>query len=283
LSRFELSIGDFVSRTGVTEPTLRMWERRYGFPLPERTESGHRRYSENQAELVDQVQILRQVGLSLPAAIARAQAPTDPEAISLFSSLRSLRPGLEQRVVSKPVLIAFSHAIEDETLARAEATVLFGCFQREAFYRSAQPRWRELSAAARVAAVFADFEHVGPVGPTHGEYAPAEVPISRRQQVAREWAIVAYGGRSSVCMAGRELASSNVDAATPERAFEVVWTVEPEAVQAVGRTCVALARRALPDLARAAEEQLGVDAASAAADQVRLTTAVVGRVLSELS
>jgi DICT domain-containing protein len=283
LSRFELSIGDFVSRTGVTEPTLRMWERRYGFPRPERTESGHRRYSEDQAELVDQVQVLRRVGLSLPVAIARAQAPPDPEAISLFSSLRSLRPELEQRVLSKPVLIAFSHAVEDETLARAEATVLFGCFQREVFYRSAQPRWQELSAAARVAAVFADFEHTAAGGSTPGGYAPAEIPISRRQQVAREWAIVAHGGRSSVCMAARELASSNVHAATPERAFEFVWTVEPEAVQAVARTCVALARRAQPDLAAAAEDQIGLDAASAPGDQVRLTAAVVGRVLSELS
>jgi DNA-binding transcriptional MerR regulator len=277
LSRFELSIGDLVARTGVTEPTLRMWERRYGFPSPERTESGHRRYSEDQAELIDQVQILRQVGLSLPAAIARAQAPPDPEATSLFSSLRSLRPDLERRVVSKPVLIAFSHAIEDETLARAEARVLFGCFQREAFYRAAQRRWIELSAAARVAAVFADFEQ------ERVECEPAEVPISRRQQIAREWAIVAYGGRSSVCMAGRELASSNVDNATPGRSFELVWTVEPEAVQSVARACVALLRRSLPELASAAEEQLGVDAASPAGEQVRLTTAVVGRVLAELS
>jgi DICT domain-containing protein len=280
LSRFDLSIGDFVTRTGVTEPTLRMWERRYSFPLPERTQSGHRRYSEDQAELIDQVQILRHAGLSLPAAIARAQAPPDPEAISLFSLLRSVRPELERRVVSKPVLIAFSHAIEDEMLARAEARVLFGCFQRESFYRSAQPRWRELSAAARVAAVFADFAQTRDPGE---QYDPAEVPISRRQQIAREWAIVAYGGRSSVCMAGRELASSNVDAATPTRGFELVWTVEPEAVHNVARACVALLRRSLPTLAGSAEAQLGVDATSPAGEQVRLTTAVVGRVLSELS
>jgi DICT domain-containing protein len=277
LSRFDLSIGDFVVRTGVTEPTLRMWERRYGFPLPERTGSGHRRYSEDQAELIDQVQILRQAGLSLRAAMARAQAPPDPQAISLFSSLRSLRPGLERRVVSKPVLIAFSRAIEDEMLARAEARVLFGCFQREAFYRSSQQRWHELSSAARVAAVFADFEQ------ERVEHEPAEVAISRRQQIAREWAIVAYGGRSSVCMAGRELASSNVDAATSARAFELVWTVEPEAVQSVARACVTLLRRSLPELAVSAEEQLGIDTASPATEQVRLTTAVVGRVLSELS
>lgn len=276
MSRFELTIGDFVSRTGVNEPTLRMWERRYGFPQPERTRSGHRRYSEDQAALIDQVQILRRTGLSLPAAISRAQAPPDPEAVSLFSSLRGLRTELERRVVSKPVLIAFSRAIEDETLARAEARVLFGCFQREGFYRSSQPRWRELSAAARVAAVFADFER-----PADTE--PAEVPISRRQQLAREWSIVAYGGRSSVCMAARELASSNVDAPTGARAFEMVWTVDPDPVHSVARACVGLVRRVLPELAAEAETQLAAEALSTTAEQLRLTMAVTGRVLSELS
>jgi MerR family transcriptional regulator, light-induced transcriptional regulator len=280
LSRFELSIGDFVNRTGVNERTLRMWERRYGFPQPERTESGHRRYSEEQAELVDQVQILRHAGLSLPAAIARAQAPPDPEAISLFSSLRSLRPELERWQVNKPVLIAFSRAIEDETVARAETRVLFGCFQREAFYRSSQPRWRELSAAARVAAVFADFADERE-GDEHSN--PAEVPISRRQQLAREWAIVAYGGRSALCMAARELASSNVNAAPDDRWFELVWTVDPEAVRSLARTCAVLVQRSLPRLAANAEQQLVIEAPASAGEQLRLTAAVTGRVLSELS
>jgi methanogenic corrinoid protein MtbC1 len=40
-----LSIGALSRATGVPADTLRTWERRYGFPAPERTESGHRRYS----------------------------------------------------------------------------------------------------------------------------------------------------------------------------------------------------------------------------------------------
>jgi DICT domain-containing protein len=283
LSRFGLTIGDFVARTGVAEPTLRMWERRYGFPAPQRTESGHRRYSEGQAEVVDLVLVLRQSGLSLPAAIARAQRPPYPDAVSIFSSLRSQRPDLEVRVVRKPVLIALSRAIEDETLARAEAQVMFACFQRERFYRSSQVRWRELAGSARVAAVFADFGQARD-GDEAGEgHGPAEVPISRRQQVAREWSIVVYGGQSSICMAARELASSNVDAASATRAFELLWTVEPEAVRSLARACVPLVERALPELAARTEQQLAIDAATPAAEQVRLTTAVVNRVLSELS
>ena len=50
-----LAIGELVERTGVSEGTLRMWERRHGFPVPERLSSGHRRYSESDVELVNSV------------------------------------------------------------------------------------------------------------------------------------------------------------------------------------------------------------------------------------
>jgi methanogenic corrinoid protein MtbC1 len=39
-----LSIGDICSETGLSADVVRVWERRYGFPLPVRLPSGHRRY-----------------------------------------------------------------------------------------------------------------------------------------------------------------------------------------------------------------------------------------------
>jgi DNA-binding transcriptional MerR regulator/methylmalonyl-CoA mutase cobalamin-binding subunit len=39
-----LSIGDICSETGLSADVVRVWERRYGFPLPMRLPSGHRRY-----------------------------------------------------------------------------------------------------------------------------------------------------------------------------------------------------------------------------------------------
>jgi MerR family transcriptional regulator, light-induced transcriptional regulator len=278
VSRFSLSIGDFVLRTGVTEPTLRVWERRYGFPQPERTVSGHRRYSEEQVDLVERVLAGREAGLSLRAAIDRAQTPPAPDSVSLYSMLRHLRPELEPRAVHKRTLIAFSHAIEDEALARADALVMFACFQREAFYRSAERRWRELSRSAVAAAVFADFAQAA-----SPDDRPAEVPIARRQQVAREWAIVMYGGRSSISMVGREPATSNVDAVSSSRSFEMIWVVEPEAVRALGRACVALTAVSHPQLADSAMAALSVDALSLPAEQARLTAAVLNRTLSALS
>jgi methanogenic corrinoid protein MtbC1 len=40
-----MSIGALARASGVPADTLRTWERRYGFPSPERTDTGHRRYS----------------------------------------------------------------------------------------------------------------------------------------------------------------------------------------------------------------------------------------------
>ncbi len=39
-----LSIGDICSETGLSADVVRVWERRYGFPVPVRLPSGHRRY-----------------------------------------------------------------------------------------------------------------------------------------------------------------------------------------------------------------------------------------------
>ena len=43
----KLNIGVLSKLTKIPTETLRTWERRYGFPIPERTESGHRRYSDD--------------------------------------------------------------------------------------------------------------------------------------------------------------------------------------------------------------------------------------------
>ncbi len=255
-----------------------MWERRYGFPEPRRTDSGHRRYSDDQVAVVEQVLALRDAGLSLPAAIARAQTPPDPEETSMFSALRTLRPELDARAVRKPILTALSHAIEDEMLVRADARIMLASFQREAFYRDSEARWRELASTARVAAVFADFAQ-----PCEYEIGPSEIPIGRWRQIAREWALVLYGGRSSICMVARELAGSNVNTSPAEREFELLWTVDPEAVRALARIGIMLIRDASPDLGRRAELALTVDSASVPAEQVRLTAAVVNRTLSLLS
>ena len=47
-----LSVGELSEATGVSIDALRVWERRYGRPTPQRLASGHRRYDASQLRLV---------------------------------------------------------------------------------------------------------------------------------------------------------------------------------------------------------------------------------------
>jgi DNA-binding transcriptional MerR regulator len=272
----ELSIGDLVSRTGIAEPTLRMWERRHRFPQPTRSPSGHRRYTVEHVEQVQRVIAGRSAGLSLPAAIERALQGEAPQHLSVFAALRRRQPELQPVLLRKSAMIALSRAIEDESLARAERQVLFGCFQLERFYRQGEARWRELSGHA-VTAVFADFG--APADPEHG---PAEIPIADIPSLKREWAIVCYGERSAVCLAGREPASSSTATAPAARVFETIWTVDPVAIRDLARACARAASAVVPEIGERAAEILALEAATSAEEQLRLATAVINRTLSRL-
>jgi DICT domain-containing protein len=195
----------------------------------------------------------------------------------LFAVWRRGGPELDSRQLGKPALVAFSRGIEDEVLARAEAEVMFGCFQREGFYRRSQARWRELSECAVAAAVFADFASA-----TLPARDPAEIPIERNQQIAREWAIIAYGGRSSICMVARELASSSVDAPSSERCFEMVWTANPPAVRDLAQTCADAAAPYAPHVAERTAAALDDGTSLGPADAALLTGAILNRTLGHL-
>ena len=75
-----LTIGQLAERTEVPAGTLRMWERRHGFPAPERMPSGHRRYPDSTIEAVRRVANERAAGMSLTGAIARVKRTTDAAA-----------------------------------------------------------------------------------------------------------------------------------------------------------------------------------------------------------
>src|SRR5215208_1482549 len=107
-----LPIGELVARTGLSEGTLRMWERRHGFPLPRRRPSGHRRYDESDVELIRRVARHRDAGLSLPAAIARARDSVSDVERSVFAGMRRRHPELQPVRLRKAVLLALSRAIE---------------------------------------------------------------------------------------------------------------------------------------------------------------------------
>jgi DICT domain-containing protein len=268
-----LTIREVARQTGVPEGTLRMWETRYGFPVPERLPSGHRRYTDDDVQRVRQVSRDREAGMSMPAAIERAeQLASEPEP-SIFAGVRRRRPDLQPYLLAKRTLIALSHAIEDECAARAEKPVLFGSFQRERFYRNAEARWRDLARTSAAAVVFADFD----VKHTP-EHAPAELPIDRSDPLGREWSLICDAPGYAAFLAAWERPGQD-SVPDLERRFETVWSVEPRLVREAARIAAGLVERTAPELVDPIVERLR-HTPPPSADELRLFGALTNRMVA---
>jgi DICT domain-containing protein len=242
-----LGIGEIAERTGVPAGTIRMWEQRYGFPQPERTPSGYRRYRAEDAETVRRVVQLREQGLSMPAAITRAQQredlPTDRP--SIFGAVvRGARPQAVT-LLRKSTLVAISRAIEDEALARAAGPIVFGAFQREAFFRPVEHRWRRLAQASDAVVVFADFpaQRATPEGLT-------ELPLDDEDAVSNEWAVIIDAPGYSACLLAWEPPGRRERGGADDlsRRFEAAWTLDPEITRQAAGVAARLAGRLDPAL-----------------------------------
>ncbi len=268
-----LTIREVAARTGVSQPTLRIWEQRYGFPEPHRLPSGHRRYGEDQVELIRQVARDREAGLSMPAAIERARRVAAAPEESIFAGLRRRRPDLVPYTLPKRTLIALSHAIEDECAARAERPLLFASFQRERFYRDSESRWREFARTADVAVVFADFaEFRDPPS------APVEIPIDRSDPLGREWSVVCDAPDYSACLSAWEPPGQD-ERRDLDRVLETVWSVEPNVVRTAARIAQQIAARSAPELVEAIDERLQATPPPAG-DEFRLVSALTNRMVA---
>lgn len=234
-----LAIGDLAARTGLTPAVLRMWETRYGFPRPQRLESGHRRYAEADVTAVAEVLRRRDAGVRLETAIAEAAGDGPPATPSVYAELRRRHPHLAHQRLRKVTLLALSWAIEDECLARAHRGTVFGSFQEERHYRRAEHRWQELARGAQTTLVFAGFE----APTTSGVGLPVEVPLSARAPMRREWAVVCDSPGFTAVLTAWELPGQR-GVADADRLFESIWTIEPGPVRDAARVCAGVAHEA---------------------------------------
>lgn len=76
MSQAEYSIAAVSKLTGVSCHALRVWERRYGFPIPLRSASGHRRYGHEQVSVLRTLAKLAKSGHSISELISEYQAGT---------------------------------------------------------------------------------------------------------------------------------------------------------------------------------------------------------------
>jgi MerR family transcriptional regulator, light-induced transcriptional regulator len=274
-----LTISEVSQRTGIPPAGLRNWEQRYGLLRPQRSPSGQRRYTEADCVLLGEVLRLRESGLSIPAAMAQAAATVSAgpgNGNSIFAGLRRGQPGLQVHVMTKTALLALTHAIEDESCARAQRPVLIGAFQQQRYYQSAQRRWADLATSAVQTIVFADFpasrEQPGPV---------AEIGVPASSPLRREWALVCDAPDHPACVAGWERPGQEASR-DRDRVFEAVWSADPQVVRTAARIGTALAAADIPDLTGRLAGRLSPDPGPGSAD-LRRASGLLERTLDYLT
>jgi methanogenic corrinoid protein MtbC1 len=117
-----LSIGALSRATGIPPETLRTWEQRYGFPLPERKPSGHRVYP------VTSVPRLRRIAEALARGHRASQAVAASD--SVLATLLAVGPieiaapprGAEKEVAEVAELLRFVETFNAERLTRSLLT-----------------------------------------------------------------------------------------------------------------------------------------------------------------
>jgi MerR family transcriptional regulator, light-induced transcriptional regulator len=269
-----LSIGDLAKRTGAGISTLRAWERRHGFPEPQRLPSGHRRYHERDVDAVIDVLRDREAGSTLEAALARAKRRTVAPTTSVFAAIRHAVPELPPAVLSKRSMLAISRAIEDEAAGRARGAMFFGAFQAERFWRATRARWRDVAARADIVVALGIFRKAR----RHGNLFEVTIPPS--SPMAREWAVVCDATSFAAALVGVERPGQD-DRVDDERVFEALWTVEPAAVRSAARATAEIARAATSTLDALLPARLA-ESPAATFDIIRSATTLTNRIVSYL-
>ena len=104
------SIGVVERDTGIGRDTLRVWERRYGFPEPVRSEKGERKYSEKQLRQLQRIRRLLDQGMRPGKLLPLGEEGLD----ELEASLQSEQPVQLEPTVSE--LIEAIHSADAELL-----------------------------------------------------------------------------------------------------------------------------------------------------------------------
>jgi MerR family transcriptional regulator, light-induced transcriptional regulator len=236
-----LAIKELSEQTGLAAGTIRMWEQRYGFPEPARTPAGYRVYTPQDVITLRRVLAFRGRGLSVPAALERARAMEDAtDRPSIFGALASGDAPVRPQRLKRRTMLALSHAIEDEAMARAAGPIVVGSFQAERNYRAVEHRYRRLAHVADAVAVFAGFPEMR----LEDDDSPVEIPVEAGDALGHEWAVIVDAPGFAACLVGWETPSS----ATSERVFEAIWTMDPGVVRQAVQVGAVLAGRACPVL-----------------------------------
>jgi hypothetical protein len=132
---------------GVSPNTLRGWERRFGYPMPHRTEGGHRQFELSEIEALRQAFAeTHDIASAVSVARERGEGPSSPE--RLRAALEAFAPDAADRLLEESLAVrSVERTVESVLLAALE---LLGENSAErAFALRYTTGW--LAAATRVA------------------------------------------------------------------------------------------------------------------------------------
>lgn len=268
------SIGVLAARTGLTPAVLRTWENRFGFPVGVRSATGHRRFADEDVELVRQVLEVRSTGLPLLVAIDTVRGRHEQSTpASVHAALAGRFPELRPQRLSRRALVAVSHAVEDESMSRADRPVVLGAFQEGHRYASSRHRWDELARTASWAAVVADFDDALSAD---ASARPARCQLPEGSPLRREWTVVTISASRAAVLSAWEVPARPTQAPF----YESVISTHRPAVVAAARVLVDVAVAAgatPPDDARRLLDAAPTAPATASADVDRLWLRALAR------
>lgn len=126
-SRPAVGIAAVERETGLSKDTLRVWERRYGFPQPDRDAFGQRAYTPQDVDKLRVIRRLLDAGhrpgriVAMPIAELRALSETDASAPGQVAADDPAGPDLERYLE-----LVRSHRIDDLRRALSTAALQFG-------------------------------------------------------------------------------------------------------------------------------------------------------------
>lgn len=96
------------ARSGVSELTIRAWERRYGIPRPQRTASGYRLYGDAEIGLLKQLREFTENGIVISDAVQMVQHPfhTPADLATWHTQILEAAVALDQRLVESVLIQA---------------------------------------------------------------------------------------------------------------------------------------------------------------------------------
>jgi MerR family transcriptional regulator, light-induced transcriptional regulator len=136
---------------GVSSNTLRSWERRYGWPRPERSPGNHRQFSLAQIEALKQT-LTETHNVSSAISLARSRGEGPSTAARLIAAFAAFDEHLADRLLEESLALRSVERTVEEVLLPAVAAQLVSCAASPPEYQFA---WRHatgwLSALKRLA------------------------------------------------------------------------------------------------------------------------------------